>query len=215
MKKNIKMMLAVQSLVLIFSLQLFISCSPSVKLTASWSDRNVQPVRFSKILVTAIGKDLEKRKLAEDNIKGELQDRGFAAATSLDEFGPDFAKMNDSAAMRGMLLDKAFDGALTVRVLNINEHDRWVPGSFYYAPVGFYRGFYGYYRRVWGYYSEPGYYTTDVEVLLESNLYLLATGELLWSGQSKAFSRNPTPEMARRYAKNIIDDMIDKRVIAP
>jgi len=117
--------------------------------------------------------------------------------------------------IRRLLLDKQFDGVLTVRVLNVNEHDRWEPGSLYYGPVGFYRGFYGYYYRAWGYYSSPGYIVTDVEVLLESNLYKVNTGELLWSGQSKAFSRNPTPEMASRYAKNIVNDMIAKRVIIP
>ncbi|HTI07854.1 MAG TPA: hypothetical protein VL832_04830 [Puia sp.] len=213
--KNIKTRFTVLSLLSIFSLQLFNACGPSVKLTASWSDTGGQPVRFSKLLVMAIGNDLGKRQLGEDQIKAELQRHGFTAAASLDQFGPDFAKMNDSVRMRGTLLDKQFDGVLTVRVLNINEHDRWVPGNYYYGPVGFYRGFYGYYYRVWGYYGEPGYMTTDVEVLLESNLYKVATGELLWSGQSKAFSRNPTPEMANRYAKNIINDLLSRRVIIP
>ncbi|MDR3714209.1 MAG: hypothetical protein P4L51_15435 [Puia sp.] len=203
------------SLLLISFLQLFNSCSPSVRLTASWSDREVQPVRFSKILVISIGKDLEKRKLGEDNIKAELQKHNLAAATSLDEFGPDFAKMNDSVRMRRILLDRQFDGVLTVRVLNVNEYDRWMPGNMYYGPIGFYNGFYAYYFRVWGYYNQPGYMTTDVEVLLESNFYNLATGGLLWSGQSKAFSRNPTPQMASLYAKNIVNDMIAKQVIIP
>jgi hypothetical protein len=215
MQNDNKATFAALSLLLIFSMQLLSSCGPSVQLTASWSDSNVQFARFSKILVMAIGKDLEKRKLGEDKLKTELHKHGLVAVTSLDEFGPDFAKMNDSLRMRRILLDKQFDGVLTVRVLNVNEHGRWVPGSYYYGPVGFYRGFYGYYYRVWGYYGEPGYVTTDVEVLLESNLYKVDTGELLWSGQSKAFSRNPTPEMASRYAKNIVNDMIVKRVIIP
>lgn len=137
--------------------QLFSSCGPSVQLTASWNNRDVQPAPFSKILVMAIGKDLEKRRTGEDNIKLELNKHGQTAATSLDEFGPDFAKMNDSAGMRRMLQDKQFDGVLTVRVLNVNEHDRWIPGNVYYGPLGFYRGFYGYYFRVWGYYRQPGY----------------------------------------------------------
>ncbi|MES1249717.1 MAG: hypothetical protein ABUL46_03490, partial [Chitinophaga rupis] len=154
-------------------------------------------------------------RLGEDKLKAGLQQHGFTAATSLDEFGPDFAKMNDSVRMRQLLLDKQFDGVLTIRVLNVNEQDRWVPGNFYYGPVGYYRGFYGYYSRVWGYYNQPGYMTTDVEVLLESNLYKVSTGELLWSGQSKAFSRNPTPEMASRYAKNILNDLLSRQVILP
>ena len=190
------------------------SCSVPVRLTASWSDRNIPPTRFSKILVLSVGKDLEKRRLAEDNIKAELQKHGITAVASLDEFSPDFAKTNDSLKMREILLNKQYDGVVTVRVLNVNEQDRWVPGTVYYRPVGFYRGFYGYYYRVYGYYAEPGYKVTDVEVLLESNLYKIQSGELLWSGQTKAFTRNPTQAMAARYAKNIVEDMIAKKVIA-
>jgi hypothetical protein len=215
MKKINKSTFAILWLLSILSMQLLNSCGPSVRLTASWSDSSVQPAPFSKILVMAIGKDLDKRRIGEDNIKKVLQQHGLSAATSLDEFGPDFAKMNDSTVMRRILMDKQFDGVLTVRVLNVNEHDRWIPGDVYYGPMGFYHGFYVYYFRVWGYYEQPGYFTTDVEVLLESNLYRIATGDLLWSGQSKAFSRNPTPEMARHYANNIVKDMIKKGVIAP
>ncbi|HVU94120.1 MAG TPA: hypothetical protein VHE34_02810 [Puia sp.] len=197
---------------LLISVILLYSCEPSVRLTASWSDREIQPGRFSRVLVASFGKDLEKRKLGEDHIKAELERRGFMALTSLDVFGPNFATM-DSAKMRQLLLGGQFDGVVTVRVLSVNEQDRWVPGGFYYGPVGYYRGYYGYYYRVGRYYSEPGYVVTDVEVLLESNLYRVATGELLWSGQSKAFSRNPTDAMAKRYARNIVDDMMQKGVL--
>lgn len=191
---------------------LLYSCEPSVRLTASWSDPGVQPGRLSRMLVAAFGKDLEKRKKGEDHIKAELERRGFTAVTSLDIFGPDFATM-DSAKMRQLLLGGQFDGVVTVRVLNINEQDRWVPGGFYYGPDGYYRGYYGYYHWVWRSYSEPGYILRDVEVLLESNLYRVATGELLWSGQSKAFSRNPTDAMAKQYARNIVEDMMQKGVL--
>lgn len=201
---------------LIGSMLLLNSCSSPVQLTASWNDNHVQPVRLSKILVMAIGKDLWKRKLGEDKIKAELQKHGFTALTSLDEFSPDFAKMSDSVRMRQILLEKQFDGVLTVRVLNINERERWVPDNlYYYGPMGFYHGFYSYYYRVWSYYNEPGYIVKDVEVLLESNLYKTDKGELLWTGQSTSFNRNPTSEMARQYAKNIVDDIIAKKVIRP
>jgi len=193
---------------------LLYSCEPSVRLTASWRDRNVRVASFSRLLVVAFGKDLEKRKLGEDHLKSELERQGLVAATSLDEFGPGFAGM-DSARMRQTLLDRQFDGVVTVRVLNINERDRWVPGGFYYGPGGYYRGYYGYYYWVWRNYAEPGVMVTDVEVLLESNLYRVATGQLLWSGQSMAFNRNPTDAMAGRYARNVVADMIQKGALAP
>lgn len=192
---------------------MFAGCGPTVRLTASWHDPSQPPVRFSKILVLAIGKDLGKRTLAENAIAGELQRQGFEAQGSIVELGPAFGQNNDSVMMRSTMLEHGFDGALTVRVLSIDEHDRWVPGTTYYGPMGFYRGFYGYYRRVWGYYATPGYQVMEVEVLLESNLYRTATGDLLWTGQSKAFSRNPTPESAARYARYIVKDLIAKGAI--
>jgi hypothetical protein len=191
------------------------SCSAPVRLTASWKDQKFPTVKVSKILVLSIGQDLQKRKLAEDKLKSELQKKGFKSVTSLEEFGPDFANTKDTVRARQMLMARQFDGCLTIRVLNVDEHDRWVPGRTYQGPEGFYTRFYWYFYQVYGYYGEPGYIVTDVEVLLESNLYYVASGELLWSGQSKAFSRIPTPEMANRYARIIVKDIIDKRVIVP
>ncbi|MCF3107689.1 hypothetical protein LL912_02740 [Niabella sp. CC-SYL272] len=198
---------------LLSCLFLFIGCGTSVRLTASWSSGSKE-ARLSKILVMAIGKDLEKRTLGETSVKKELQRNGIAGLTSIEEFGPDFARQQDSIKIRQALLSKQFDGILTIRVLDIHEHDRWVPGDDYYGPISFYHRFYSYYYKVWKHYINPGYFVTDVEVLLESNLYRVSTGVLLWSGQSKAFSRNPTPAMAARYAKNIVEDMLQKGAIS-
>ena len=190
-------------------------CGPSVHLTASWYDANEPPARYAKIMVLAIGKDLHKRQLAEAAMRDELRNHGFVASSSIEEFGPSFGQDNDSTRMRSALLERGFDAALTVRVASVDERDRWVPGTVYYGPIGYYRGFYGYYYRVWGYYGDPGYQVTDVRVLLESNFYRVNTGSLLWSGQSVAFTRNPTPEMAAQYAKNVVGDLLAKRVIQP
>jgi len=191
------------------------ACSVPVRLTASWSDRSVKPARFSKIAVLSIGKNLANRRLGEENLKTELILHGFTAVSGIDEFGPEFSRTDDSVRMHRMLIEKHFNAALTVRVVRIDEQQRWVPGRVYYGPAGYYRGFYDYYYRAWSYYAEPGYKVTDVEVLLESNLYNVQTGALLWSGQTKAFSREPTPAMAARYAKNVVGDLINRQVIVP
>lgn len=190
-----------------------LGCGPSVRLTGSWHDANEPPARYSKILVLAIGKDLHKRQLAEEALQNELRNHASVASSSIEEFGPSFGQNGDSVGMHSALIERGFDAVLTVRVVSVDERDRWVPGTMYYGPIGYYRRFFGYYYRVWGYYGDPGYHTTDVRVLLESNCYRVASGTLLWSGQSEAFTRNPTTEMAGRYAKNVVGDLLDKRVI--
>jgi len=211
MKRNINPLLTITGTLLLVTTML--GCGPTVRLTASWHDINEPSSRPSRILVVAIGKDLQKRQLAEDAIRDELTKHALTARSSIEELGPAFGRDDDSIHMRDVLLEHGFDAVLTVRVLAVDEHDRWVPGGVYYGPIGFYRGFYGYYHRVWGYYTDPGYQVTDVKVLLESNFYRVNTGTLLWSGQSEAFSRNPTPQMAAQYAKNIVGDLLAKRVI--
>jgi len=188
------------------------ACEPSVKLTASWTEQQFQAPHFTYILVMALGKDMAKRKLGEDAVRKELQGYGFQAATSLDELGPTFAVRNDTAEMKKMLLAKGFDGVITIRALEVHEYDRWVPGDNYYGPIGYYTSFYGYYSRVWAY--NPGLRATDVQVLLESNLYDVRESHLLWSAQSRAFTRDPTPRMAAHYARNIVDNLIDKHMLS-
>lgn len=191
------------------------SCTPGIQLTASWHDKKVIPQKFSKILVLSIGKSLDKRKLGEDKLKAQLQEQGFSAESGLDVFTPDFAKGFDSLKMQQALIDKGFDAVLTIRVLSIEENNRWVPAlGTYSSPAYIYNGFYRYYN-VYGLYPGSAYMTTDVKVLLESNLYNVKSGSLLWSGQSLAFSRDPTPQMAERYAKNVVASLLKTQVIVP
>ncbi len=214
MKKKLLMLTKTTTLILGLAI-IFASCGPGITLTASWHNDKIPPAKFSKILVLSIGKSLEKRKLGENKIKEELQKNGFMAEAGLDIFPPDFSNGFDSVKIRLALLDKGFEGVLTLRVLSVEEQDRWVPGAGTYSyPLYIYRGFYRYYN-VYGLYPGSAYMTSDVKVLLESNLYNVTFGELLWSGQSIAFSRDPTPQMAEQYAKNILKDILNKKVIAP
>lgn len=208
-----KKYLNILSLMTMLTLLGAIGCAPSVHLTASWHDPKEPPAQFSKMLVVAIGRDLRKRQMAETALRDELRKQGFAASCGIDEFGPVYGQDGDSARQMRALMDRGFDGVLTVRVVSVDEHDRWVPGTMYYGPMGYYHGFYGYYHHAWGFYSSPGYTVTDVKVLLESNCYRIETGTLLWTGQSEAFSRNPTKETASQYATNVVDDLLSNKII--
>ena len=63
----------------------------------------------------------------------------------------------------------------------------YVPPRTYTVPR-YYRGYYGYYDSTWDVVHEPGYYKNHTIVRLETNLYDVGTGELIWSGQSETFN---------------------------
>jgi hypothetical protein len=197
-------------------LLLFPGCEPSVRLMGSWSDNNQPAARFLRVLVIAIGRDEHKRGMAEKALSDELRQKGYSASGSMEVYGPTPGWGEDSVGLRRLIAGQHFDGALTVRVVSVDEHDRWLMRIGYSGPAGHYQDFYDYYYHVLSYYTgDPGYRVGEERVLLESNLYRTESGALLWSGQSEAFSRDPTPAMAAKYARNVVGDMLNKGVLKP
>ncbi len=80
---------------------------------------------------------------------------------------------------------------------------------------GYYRGFYTYWYGSYDRVYTPGYYESSTEIFLESNLYDVATEELLWSAQSKSVNPESIPELVRDYAEVLVRDLLAKNVIEP
>ena len=167
------------------------SCSP-VQLTSSWSDKNVQPARFSRLLVVSFAKDSAKRKLGEDHIKAEMVRHRLVAFTSLDVFGPGFAT-TDSVTRRQLLLGNKFDGLVTFRIIDVHEDYQWQLNSLLtQSPIGT---------------------VVEQDVQMGSELYRVKDDKLIWWGRSISSSTDPTEYMAEKYARNIVRDMIKKKVL--
>jgi hypothetical protein len=88
---------------------------------------------------------------------------------------------------------------MLVAIKDVKEETRYVPGSATsYSPYG-YGGYYGHYGGGMAYNYSPGYYTTDKIIYLETNLYNLATDELVWSAQSKTTNPADFSSFSREY----------------
>jgi len=169
-----------------------LSCASPVKLTRSWAQPEIPAGRLSNILVVSFARDAGRQKLGEDHLKAELRRHGFTAVTSLEVFGPEFANA-DSLKRWRLLLSRHFDGMLTIRVLKVEENEHWEKGSVLL--------------------QQPGYSVSLVDVVLESDLYQVDKGTLLWWGRSDSFTNDPTDEMASQYARNIVGDLLRKKVL--
>ena len=117
------------------------------------------------------------------------------------------------------LLEKnGIDGVLIISVLDVKEEEYYVPGTAYYQPMTlhpYYGAYYGYWTTVYDRVYTPGYYESSTEIFLESNLYDIATEELLWSAQSKTVNAESIPELVRAYADLLVKDLLAKNVITP
>jgi len=188
-------------------------------------------------MVMVIGKNVNNRKAIENDMVDRLKKRGNNAIGSLEVFQPEIQKY-DSVAMVDLLRKNKIDMLLTNAVVKVTKNETYVPGNQVVVPTGGYStphnpanaayggyngvyiGTYGNYNNYYNYYNyyeantekrfEAGYTITDVVVLIESNLFDVAKPELIWYGQSKAFTTEPSEEFFKEFSKIIVDDIAKK-----
>ena len=191
------------------------ACSSS-RITYSWKSENIPTKNYNKIMVVAIIKnnDLGLREKMENHLVGDLSEHGYAALSSLKEYGPkSFENLREEDVIN-KLRSSGIDAVITIVLLDKKREQYYVPGRVFYSPYTIYQ------RRFWGYYStindriySPGYYQVDTRYFWESNFYEGENRELLYSVQTKSFDPASTDALAHQYGKMIVTDMASKGII--
>ena len=161
-------------------------CGPSTKLLHTWSDPAITPNSLNKIMVLGIAKNSTIRRTYEDHFVLALKAQGTDAAPSY----PYTADGQlDSAAVQAKLAEMHVSGLIVTRVTDKQTVDTYYPPTTSYAgvPSPYYGGWYGYYNMGYSYVSSPGYTVQSQVVNLETNLYRVQDGKLIWSGLSQTW----------------------------
>lgn len=172
-----------KKIILLSLVGLMIACSPSTKLVNSWMDPSVTPENlkpFTKVLVIARIKDEATNRITEDKIISKINTPAMPA------YGWLLPSDTNQVMVDKKLMENGFDGLITMRLREVNETLNYTQGS-----GGYYGGYYGgrpggYY----GYYGSPGYYTQDRTFYVETSIFSLETGKLIWTGTTTTM--NPT-----------------------
>jgi hypothetical protein len=101
------------------------------------------------------------------------------------------------------------DAVIISHLIGKEQKDAYTRGERTHA------GFYGFYRSRYNYTHEPGYSSTSTTVRLETNLYDVKTEKLIWSGQSKTLSYDPTDQIIKDVIKTVVDSLQKDKLIAP
>ena len=160
---------------------LMYACGPSTKLEKSWADPSFSAKTtppFKKVLIIAPLKDAASQRIAEDKIAKKLK-----AGVGVPSYSYLSPTDTDKATVDAKLLKDGFDGIIEMHLKEVEKSTEYVQGTSYGGHYG-YHGYYGY-----GSYS-PGYYTENKTFMVETNLYSIRDGKLLWSGTTS--SLNPT-----------------------
>jgi hypothetical protein len=154
------------------------------KIPVSWRNPAREGVLYQRIFVIGVAEIDTRRRLFEDRFAAALSRKGAVASPSYGVL-PRSQRLTE-AEIRGAIRGGDYDAVVVTRLLGVEEKTEYVPPRTYTVP-DYYYGYYGYYGATWEVVHEPGYYETHRIVRLETNLYDIATGELVWSGQSETF----------------------------
>lgn len=186
---------------------LITACGPSTSITGSWKDPSLQPGQggVKTIFISALTGNMTARTKLESSIAAEAEKRGFRTIQSTALFPQTFTKEN--APSKDVILDKiraqGADAIMTVALVDQEKETRYVPGTTTYMPMsyGYYGGFGRYYGAMGPMMYDPGYYTTDKNYYIETNLYRVADEKLVWSAQSKTVNPNGLDDFTSGYLK--------------
>ncbi len=186
-----------------------ISCS-STQIISSWREPNkeLKISNLTKVMVVALFKNKTTSHLAEDEMVRYLNGKGIV---SYDYFNTNFNLQNEDA-IRTKIKKDGFDGAVTMRLLDVEKETKYSQGSIGFYPM-YYQTFSGYYFRNWNNYNEPGYYSTTKIFTVETNVYSIKEDKIIWTGLTETTDPEGVNKMTKEITKVIFKKMLEEGFI--
>lgn len=195
---------------MIAAVLLLASCSSSNETTGVWLNKEkLQGKSFSNVLIVVMTADIEARSLLENDLAAAAAAKGYKAIKSIDVLPPSFKDPQTPSKedILGKVKANGCDGVFVATLLKKEEDIRYTPGTTAYSPMPYYSwsgNFYGYYSNYYPTVSTPGYYSKDKSYFIQSNLYDVATEELMWSVQSKIFNPSSLSGFSKSYTSGLV-----------
>lgn len=137
-------------------------------------------VVFQRLFVIGVGENDERRRLFEDAFAKVLGHDNTYAQASWQSLPQD--RLLTEEEIRAAIGADELDGVLVTRLMSVDEEEHYVEGRTYRVQRA--RMFEGYYQGSYKTVHEPGYYERTTTYRLETNLYAVSDGGLVWSGRS-------------------------------
>ena len=189
------------------------SCA-STNHVRDWSTSEAYETNFEKILIMGLVNQVSLRNDIEYEMVDAAHKIGLKATNSMAMFPPELGKpFDDTERIKVRLQETGFDGIITVAIIDIAA-ERYVGPETKYVPLVYYDRFTNYYYRTEALVYKPGYFSLHTRYFLETNLYELKAGKLVWSGRSFAFDAQDVERTVPKYANKLFKELQKEGVIA-
>ena len=189
---------------------LLLAACATARVETSWKDPAVGPsdFAFEKVLVMVRVTDGAARRVGEDELVRFLKSgpRGQAGELTADASYRmlDDRDLADRQKARALVEAQGFDGLVLMSFVSSQEKVTVQPPS---------------YGTAWGYYGarpivyDPGYVRTDTILRVETTIYRVADGKLLWTGISRALNPKDVKDLVRDVAESVGDELRSQGLI--
>jgi hypothetical protein len=191
----------------LFSLVFLIISCAGTELTPTQVNEAYKEKPVSDILVIAITGNEDTRRSFERKFVAQLKSAGVEAISSEDAIPmPADLELKKETILNAI---NQFENDAVIITHLIDREKKEV------HTRGGHEGYYGFYLNRHSYSYDPGYSSTRKTLRLETNLYDAKTEKLIWSGQSKTWSKDPKNQIINDVIKVVINDLQNNKLISP
>lgn len=188
-----------------------VSACATTTFESSWRNPDAQPVaaQGKKVLAVFINEQESRRRSAESALARELTARGAIGVPAYSMFQPD--QMRDTAYVRQRLASEQFEGVIAMRIIDRNQQTVTSPG--YYSGGYYGGGYYGYHAYGMGAMYSPGYTYTESIYSVETLIFSIPQGKLIWAGVSETVNPSRMDEFVAELAEAVGNEMRNQGLI--
>ncbi len=192
----------------------------STSIEASWRAEAAQPRNYKKLLVIGMSTNVAARATVEDEMVYFMRLKGINAVSASSILPPDRSIVSaPHDVQQKKLIEDGFDGVLAISLVEKKEGTKYVQGTNTYAPTSYYGGYYGsfysYYPYMYSNVYQPGYYVNSETIVLQTGLFDVQSGDLLWSAQSETTDPGSLDNFANSYARSMVTHLLKRKIIIP
>lgn len=195
-------------LVLVLALATLVlgGCGGGPQLVNTWQDPEFKSPPFDDILVVGIGSNPGRVRIFESAFTDILVQQGVRAQPGYKLFPPD--EKTPQEEIDAALVEHKIDALILTRVLGVDRQSTYTPGYTIATPgSSYYRDYYGLYDHSYAYYHSPGYTSSYDVAQLETSVFDVATGTMVWTGMSETVDPKDIEKEASKLAKIILKEL--------
>ncbi|HZS96414.1 MAG TPA: hypothetical protein VFA40_06530 [Terriglobales bacterium] len=183
----------------------------SSKVVMSWKNpAYVRTKPFSRVLALGLSDKAKIRADFEDALAAQLADTGVETIPGNTILLRPEGTHLDLQYLKTQVRENKLDAVVVSRLIKVDNTVTYVPGTAYVPPpLPYYGTFYGYYGAVYPMVYTPGYLKEEKKVRIETNLYVVSSGEgeLVWTGITDTFNPTDVNKAIGRLVKLLVKQM--------